>query len=465
MPAEIVIKDEGVRKSVPANIDVFPRKSKFQSKYAHIDDLPGPFEISSKPWSMPDDLKWMMLKDPQVFAGYMLWKTAVLVDGIQVYPAGKYKKGHPRFEKAREISQFHLDGLNNCRGGFHSKLLQLLDCCVWGQKAAVQVYRLEENGEYAGKFVLDYLRVLPNSSYRIRTDDFAVPVGLQSVEESGDKNIYPMSKFLHVVFRPYDDNALGSNILWPAYTPWYEKQQIAPERLANMTQFGSPSFIGTAPPSMTMIEMLDHNGRVLMENGQPVKIPINAHMQQALLNFQGNGSSMVIPYDSKVDTVQAKDAGELFRRYKEDTSLEIMKAMFFTANWTESTRNPSSSQSKAGENIGQFSIQDGKYMLADAIEEMLYTSTVFNFGPENADLAPNVTLGTSKREAVSLSNAIAALWSTGFFDNTQRAMLCRDLNLPEPDPDEPPVNPNTPNQPTGNVKVKGNSGEDNEDDS
>jgi hypothetical protein len=471
-PESVVIVDEQVSRAASPTTDVLPLRSPWQSKYGSPNLLPPPLELGNAPWNMPEDLKWAMLRDPQVFAGYMLWKTAILVDGVQIHPNANIKKGSKRFELAREIAAFCLWNLNNMRGGIHSKLLQLLDSCIQGQKAASQVYRLQNSKRLREYFpnlptgnvlTLDYLRVMPNDSYRIRTDDFGVVVGLQDVNSSGEKDIYPISKFTHCVFRPYDDHPLGTNILWPAYMPWYEKQQIAPERLANMTQFGSPSFVGITPEGINSVAMLDQYGQPMIVDGRPVEIPINAHMMQALQNFQGNGNATVIPYGGDLRKIEAANGGEIFRFYSDDKNLEIMKAMFFTANWTEQTKNPSSAQSKAGQGIGAFSIQDGKYNLADAVEEsLLYNMTVMNYGEENEDLVPDIAFGTSRQETVSLANAVAALWSTGFFDNTQRVQLCKDLGLPEPDPDQPPINPNTPNKPTGNVDPAG-VGKDNSD--
>lgn len=442
-------------------------------RYSGLADLPSPLDVSGNPYHLDEELIWMMLRDPQMFAGYMLWKTGILVDGIQIYPSkntkdSNGKKSETREKKAEEFSEFSLYNLDNIKGSFHQKCLQILDCCAWGHKAAEYVYRNERFGRWKDKLVLNRIRMLPNNSYRIRTDNMTGEVvGLQPVGANGDDNIYDMSKFAFAVFRPIDDHPHGTNLFWPAYGAWYEKQQIAPERLSNMAMFGSPSMYATTPEGVTDIEMVDTNGMPLKypdghpKAGQTVRMAINKHMLDSLQEFQGNGSATVLPNSSEIKILQAQGDGSIFGKYSDDKNLEIIKAMFFTTSWTETEKYSSNAKGKVGASIGNFSLMDGKNMLADIFEEFCRNLIIYNYGEEFADLTPTVTFGSIEQGNLSgLYNAIAALWSTGFFDDSQRAVLCQKMNLPLPDPNAPRPQQG---QPTGNVLVNNKEEEDDED--
>jgi hypothetical protein len=487
MAGEIILPSNTQQNVIQADPrgDVISPYRPWAGAFAGLGSLPSPYETMSRPWFIAEHIKWLMLRDSQVFAGYMLWKTGVLVDGMQLYPSqnvkdssGKVSK--ERQKKAAEIAEFCLWNLNNIRGGFHSKLLQLLDCSVWGHKAASQVYRDQKTGQYKDKLVLDRLRIMPNDDYRVKTDQFGVVVGLQPIGANGNDNIYDIRQFAWCVFRPYDDHPLGTNLLWPTYNSWYEKQQIAPERLANMAQFGSPSMWAKAPQNLSDVKLLGKNGQPLtypatLGNGAPhpkagkeITIPVNTHILNALQKFEGNGSVVVLPFDSDLQLLEAQGDGQVFKIYSDDKNLEIIKAIFFTTSWTEQEKYGSNSKSKTGAQIGNSSLIDGKKMLADMVEQsILEPLIIYNFGEEFVDLCPEITFGNLEAGTMAaLYNSIAALWSTGFFDASQRTELCRRLGLPMPDPNQKPVNEQTP---TGNVLVNNknndkNNGQDNNDD-
>lgn len=460
---------------VKPEIDVIKPNKPWVGAYASGNALlPSPLAVRNRPWELPEDIRWMMLRDSQVFAGYMLWKTAVLVDGIQVYPSSNTKDSNGKPSKTREkiavmLAEALLWNLNNVRGGLHVKLLQLLDCCVWGYKAASQVYREQKIGRWKGKLVLDRLRVMANEDYNIRTNQFGDVVGLQPANESGDDNIYAIRKFLYACFRPYNDHPLGTDILWPAYEPFYNKKMMAPERLANATQFGSPSFWTAAPENVETVKILDQFGQPVkrpaqLPNGEPdplagqaYEIPINMHLLAGLKGFEGNGSAIVLPYGSELHTIEPKGKGETFKFINDDSDLAIIKSMFFTSTWTEQEKNGSKAKNQQGASISMCSLMDGKKMLSDIIEEYVAENIIaFNewdgiSGEELLDLVPEVTFGNIEAGALSsIFNSIAALWSTGFFDDSQRADICRKLALPMPDPNQKPRNEK---QPTGNVLV------------
>ena len=470
MAIETPILKSSNTSATDAREDVIAPFHPWAGAYDGLNSLPSPMEVRGRPWNLPKALKWQMLRDSQVFAGYMLWKTAVLVDGMQVYPSKNVKDSNCKVSKEREklateISEFCLWNLNNIRGGIHAKLLQLLDCCIWGHKAASQVYDEQRFGRWKDKYILRNLRVMDNDDYRVRTDKFGNVVGLQSALSIEDDKIYDIRKFARCVFRPYDDHPLGTDLCWPIYNSWYEKQQIAPERLANMAQFGSPSIWAKAPQQINDVEILGPNGMpltypALMRDGvtphpkanRPITIPANLHILNGLKKFEGNGSAMVLPFDSQLHLLEAQGDGQVFRQYSDDKDMAIIKGIFFTTSWTEQERYGSNAKSKTGSSIGNCSIMDGKKMLSDMIEECILEQLIlFNYGEEYLDLVPEVSFGNMEAAALAaIFNSIAALWSTGFFDDSQRAEICRKLLLPMPDPNARPVNERTP---TGNVLV------------
>jgi hypothetical protein len=477
MANSIIIGAPGTSRA-NATQDVIKPAQAWAGAYDSNRNLPSPVNVSGRPWDLPRELKWLMLRDSQVFAGYMLWKTAVLVDGIQIYPSSNTKDSNGKPSKQREkiasmIADASLWNLNNIRGGLHVKLLQLLDCCIWGYKAASQVYREQKIGRWKGKLVLDRLRIMANDDYNVRCDEFGVVVGLQPAQESGDNNIYNINKFLYACFRPYDDHPLGTDILWPIYEDFYAKKMMAPERMANASQFGSPSLVVEAPEGVQTVKLLDQWGNAMThpalnangdpnpKGGQEIEIPINHHLMAGLKNFDGNGSAMVLPYSAKLNLLQAQGNGEVFRFYNDDSNMGIIKGIFFTTDWTENQKYSSRGKSQVAANISQCSLMDGKKMLSDIIEEYVLENVIrMNewdgiAGEELLDLVPEVTFGNIESGILaSIFNSVSALWSTGFFDNSQRAEICRKLALPMPDPNAPDPRLQQGKTPAGTVAVK-----------
>lgn len=457
-------------KPVSARSDVITPVNQFGARYgARGVQIPSPMDLAGRPWNLPNEIKWLMLRDPQIFAGYMLWKTGVLVDGIQVYASSNTKDSNgkvskEREKKANEIAENVLWNLNNVKGGLYMKLLQILDMCIWGHKAGVKIYEEVTYGRWKGKVRLDRLRVMANDDYRVRTNEFGDLVGLQSIQDNDDQNIYGIDKFLYGCFRPYDDHVLGTNIIWPCFNGWWEKQEMVPERLSNLAQFGSPSMWANAPAGITDVELVGVDGQPMkypatLPDGSPhpqagnaVKIPVNRHLLSSLENFQGNGSVIVVPTDTKLNLLQAQGDGSQFKSFLDDKNLEFIKAIFFTTGWTENEKYASGAKGKQSSAISQCSLMDGKKVLSDILEASIARDLViYNFGEDYLDLIPEITLGNLESGALaSIFNSVAALWSTGFFDDSQRAELCKRMSLPMPDPNQKPQGQRVP---TGNVLV------------
>lgn len=447
-PDPQTVKLDGVN----PRIEVFPGSP--DVSYVGLSRLRTPFEDYGATHYLPAEIKRMMMRDPQVFASVMIWKTAVLVDGVQVTPC--VDPDHPRYEKAKKWADYCRWCFDNLQGSFHGKLLQLLDCAVWGYKAGVKLFDEQTIGEHKGTLPLKRIRIVPNKDYKHRVDKFGNLVGLQSVNEIGDENIIRMGKFAYAVFRPEDDSCLGSNILFPAYSPFYDKVMAKPERMKNAAQFGSPSFWAEAPEGIKETALLGPDNKPIKDpqTGQEVMVPINLAMTKALEKFQGNGGIIVFPNTAQLHLIQAQGKGEVFKNIIDDSNMEIAKAILLTTLYTEQSSGGSThASSKTGQGTVQLTVSDGKFMLADLIEEQLCKSILeLNAPPNEQDLIPKVTLGNSKGDQlVSLYNAIAALYSVGFFDATQRAQLSAILGLPAPDPNAAPPAPT--GQPTGNVKV------------
>ncbi len=75
-PADALAQGEGKTITTDPRKDVIRRYPSWQGKYSALDSLPSPLSMAGGAWNFDSELIWMMLRDPQVFAGYMLWKPA-----------------------------------------------------------------------------------------------------------------------------------------------------------------------------------------------------------------------------------------------------------------------------------------------------------------------------------------------------------------------------------------------------
>lgn len=283
--------------------------------------LPGYIDDLSR--DLGDDIYERMGRDYKVESATETLKLSALDGDFQVLSPIDDKED-PDYELAQEIAAFCQANINGLTGSFvMDTLYDLLDAVSFGNRVAEIVCR-EGTDRDAAAFetlrsrgvrptMLKALKPKPRRSVFFVVDAFwnvlgllpAAPVPgsptLLTTLPTGTENLLPRWKFAVLTFRPKDNDPRGQSIRRSAYTPWWSKVQMWAEWLRSLTQFGSPSLVGTCGEN-SQSEFVD-NG-----DGTTTEVTPVQKLFAQLLAFR-NGSVIALPPGGDVKPLQSTGQG------------------------------------------------------------------------------------------------------------------------------------------------------------
>jgi hypothetical protein len=408
----------------------------------YIDDVTTDFGI---------DLYERMRLDPQAESCLILLKMAALGGGLDLVCVRD--DGDEDYEQAKEITDFCQRNIEGLARPFVSEtLFELLDGLAYGNRVAEQIYEVRQGGEDAGKLCLAMLKVKPIRSTAFVVDAYNNVIGLLGLIPGQGlsvlsgmlvgapptaPNLLPRRKFVVFTYRPKAGDPRGSSILRPAYNAWWLKQQLWPEYLKYLTQFGGPSLIGTTPEKTQNYPLLNADGSIQTDtNGDPVYVEPEEAMLAALQEFR-NGTAAAFPFGSTVTPLEMQGNGEAFLSAIELFDKQMAKAILCQTLATEQAQHQARAASQTHQDILALVVQHIKTCVEQMIvADILRPLVEYNFGPEAVALTPTASLGdTAEEDFAGQATAIAALETSGYLDPTQYAGLDARLGLPKRAPE------------------------------
>lgn len=399
-----------------------------------IDDVTGEFG---------DDLFQRMLCDPQIASVVNLFKASILENGLELAPAvddadadGYALAGTITDAAQRMFSDLHDPDLD-------AILWNLMDALALGNRVAEQVYRLDGiDGKQA--LVLEALRVKPREMTSFVVDSFMRLIGLVAyipgvgaplmqgylIDPKATPNLLPREKFAVFSFRPRDNDPRGTSVLRPAFTAWQNKQAIIREHVRYLTQFASPSLVGTTPENATAPLEVDAEGNYTA--------PTDAALtpEQAMLaNLQAfkNGTAIVIPFGAKVDPLFSQGTGEAFLDAINLWNGEMVKAILSQTLATEEGEHQARAAASVHEDVLDTIIRQAKRSLCKMIgRDVLRPWVRYNWGDDAArTLVPKAALGHAEEpDLPALWAGAAALKTANYLAPSQYQALDAMVNLP-----------------------------------
>lgn len=402
--------------------------------------LPWAFDDLSRDFG--DDIYERMLLDPQVIAVVNVLRASIIADGARLAsPVGD--QDADGFAHGMAICDFCCAVLEDLETPLDDVLWDLLKAIALGSRVAEEVYD-ETQLQQKGRLVLKALKPKPRHSVAFVTDAFlniqgilgTIPgqgrglgMGTFAIGQSPPPNLLPRSKFAVLSFRPENHDPRGTTVLRPAYGPWWSKQQAWQEYLKYLSQFASPSLIGTTA------ENAEKGGgtKITMPDGTK-KTPSEV-LLDTLLAFQ-NGTALAVPYGTVVKALEVNGNGLPFLNAIKLCDQQITIAVLHQTRATMEAENGSRADSETAQDILGTIVRQARRSVALMLRrDVLRPMVAVNYGDTAAaKLTPTVSLGVvEQQDMAALYTAVANLARAGYLHPSQYSELDERLNLPPRD--------------------------------
>lgn len=432
---------------------IAPAKPELQREYVAGGgyDWYGPYRARSLPWAIDDltsdfgdDLYERMVFDPQVSATLTVLKASILETGLQLAPAVEDDTADGR-ELAVEIADTLAVMLEDLPQALDDVLWDLLDALAYGNRVAEQVY---EHREVAGKSMLALarLKVKNRRATAFVVDAYWNVLGLLAVlpgnfspmlssvllDPAQQPNLFPREKFAILTNRPKNADPRGTSVLRPAYSPWWDKQQIKPEYLKYLAQFAGPSLAGFTPENAQSMPADDSLGN---PTGAALVTPEQA-MLTALLDFR-NGTAAAFPFGAKVEPIEVQGEGDPFLKALAYHNLEIVRAILTQSLATGEGEHQARAAAQVHQDVLDTLIRQAKMSVVGMVQrDILRPLVLYNWGPAALPLVPRAQLGdTEGHDFAPVATAVAALERAGYLHPSQYPGVDEMLSLPARDPE------------------------------
>lgn len=389
-----------------------------------------------------DDIYERMMRDPAIFSCVETLKRAVLAQGFTITPA--VGDDDPRHKTAVEIADFCKTAVAGLAEPLESVLYDLLDAFAFGYHIAEIVYKYDKKG----KLTLDRLKTKHRRTISLVVDAHNNLLGVLGLEPGKWQSIFrdsyltgpqldnllPLSKFALLTYRKRNGDPRGQSGVRAAYTPWILKQQVYPELMRHLSQFGTPSIIAKVGPESDDVEAMNEQGLVVLDDeGFPKRISAKLALGVELARFR-NGTYLVVDHDTEIDTMTVPDgAGVPFQTAIANYNEEIVTAILLQTLMTGEGKHQARAASEVHQDVFSLLAQGVKSNVQDCIRLQIFRNLVVmnEWGEENADLTPLISLTeTEQQDFGADATAIGGLFRDGFLDPSQLPELDARLGIP-----------------------------------
>jgi hypothetical protein len=391
----------------------------------------------SLPWAF-DDIYRRMLLSGAVSAPINTLKTGIIEDGLGLRPAID-DRDDPQHDQAVEIAQFCDQNLADLETPIDDVLWDMLDSLALGARVAEKVYTQDQ-----GTLILRAIKVKPRRSTAFVVDAYMNLIGLLALipgqgygvtvgttivgDPAKTPQLLPTSKFCILSNRPQSNDPRGTSLLRPAYGAWWMLQQVYPEYLKYLAVWATPSLIGTTG---------EKANEVINPTTGLKERAVDA-LLNALISFKNN-TSLALPFGTVVKEIQATGDGNVFRVAIDILERQITTAILYQTLATMEGQHQSRAASSTHKSTLDTIVRQAKRAVCGMLRRDVLRELVrINFGETAArDLTPIPSLGSVEApDRAGMLTAVATAYRYGYLDDSQKAGLDAELNLPARTPIE-----------------------------
>jgi hypothetical protein len=399
--------------------------SKTQSR-----SLPWAFDDISSDFG--DDIYRRMLLDSAVSAAINTLKTGIIEEGLGLRSAID-DHDDPQYDKAQEIAQFCDANLSDLETPIDDVLWDMLDSLALGARVAEKIYTPS-----GGKLILRAVKVKPRRATAFVVDAYMNLVGLLALipgqgygvqvgttivgDPAKQPQLLPKAKFCVLSNRPQSNDPRGTSLLRPAYGAWWMKQQIWPEYLKYLAVWATPTAVGTTP----------ERANEVYDSVSGVKISAVQALLNSLLSLKNN-SALAVPFGTAVQMFQATGDGKVFEVALDILDRQITTGVLYQTLATMEGQHQSRAASSTHKSTLDTIVRQAKRAVCGMLRRDVLRELVrVNYGEAAArDLTPIPSLGSVEApDRAGMLTAVATAYRYGYIDDSQKAGLDAELNLP-----------------------------------
>ena len=296
----------------------------------------------------------MEAKDTHVYSVYQTRKLAIAMTPWDIYPGDDS-------DRAKEIADFVLTAIDDCKGTFAEDIKQLLDAIGKGFSILEIVWKLVEKGRWKGKYMVDELLFHKQKYWFFKdrrwhkSDESVILFGNSAMQGTP----VPWEKIIHYAYDA-EDNLYGKAAFKPVYYFYWFKKEGWKSWIIFLNKYGTPTAIGKYPKGAKAAEqtkLLDIVETIQEETG------------------------VIVPDGMEISFLEASHAGTAsYRDLADACNAEISKAILGATQTVEEGRRGSYALSRAHSEVRRERVEADVVEIADVINQQLVRRLVdFNF--------------------------------------------------------------------------------------
>jgi hypothetical protein len=403
-----------------------------------------------EPWIDPltrdfgPDLYERMAWDPHLSGETLVFKTAVLGQGVRLTPAvngdavGEDGDGYRTAKRVRDFCQ---SILNNLDTPLMPLLREMLDAHHMGFKVAEVVY--QEDGRWLMPYKIkpkrrDAIAFVVDSRMNVQgllaalagRETYAMSL-TQLVDPSTTHNILPRAKFAVLSWDSLSDPR-GKSAYRPCYDPWWLKQQTLAEMMKYIAQAAGERIVGYTAEGARAVQAYNADGTAQVDgNGLPVYIHPETAMLSALQQIR-SGSVAAFPFGSQVESLASSTEGQAFFQSLDYFDRQMSKALLGQTLASNEGQHQARASSETGKDVMDLVTEYGETLLADMLRrDVLRVAVEINLGKPALKYLPLVSLSAAEEADIAKIGSVASmLFTAGYFSENQLSAMDSKLGLP-----------------------------------
>ncbi len=295
-------------------------------------------------------------------------------------------------------------GLDGTARDFRQTLFQMMSAFYRGFSVAEMVWRLEESGPYAGKFVLAAIKAKTPKQIGFEVDDYLNIEAITSWTPQRGLVMVPRGKCVVYIYNPHDEMPYGESDLRAVYKHWWSKDTITRFWNLSLQKYGMPMVYAQAPVTAgdaAVNKLLD------------------------MLRTMQQDSSAVFPRDVAPQLLQAAHSNaDAFTSAVEWHNQQIAQGILLqTLTSGEGRRVGSLALGKVHFDILMYVLENAKADIEAVVNTQIIRPLVeYNFTDAGA-VCPRFALGTlNEKDLVKLAQAYDVLLRHGVAESREQAV-------------------------------------------